>query len=53
MATGQRVDALGQPCLERAQRNPRHHARDDRLEMIPQPCLDQENDRKQNPERLK
>ena len=49
----QRIDALGEPLLEGAQRNPRHHPRHDRLEVIPQPGLDQEDDRKQNPERLK
>ena len=46
-------NALGQPLLERAQRDPRDDALDDRLEVIPQPCFDQEDDRKQNPERLK
>ena len=49
----QRIDALGQPLLERAQRQRRHHPRHDRLEMIPQPGLDQKDDRKQNPDRLK
>ena len=39
-------------CLKARQRNPRDDALDDRLEMIPQPCLDQEDDREQNPERL-
>ena len=40
-------------CLKVAQRNQRDDARHDRLEMIPQPCFDQEDDREQNPDRLK
>jgi len=49
-ATG--IDPIGQPLLERTQRNPRDDALDDRLEDDPQPCLDQEDDRKQNQKRL-
>src|SRR5258708_29630896 len=46
------MDAIGEPLLERLQRNPRHDPGNDRLEVIPQPGLDQENDREQNPDRL-
>ena len=40
-------------CLNARSGIQRDDPRHDRLEMIPQPCLDQEDDRKQNPERLK
>src|SRR6266478_3779990 len=49
----QRIDPLHQPCLEGTQRDQRHEPRHDRLEVIPQPSLDQEDDREQNPDRLK
>ena len=39
-------------CLKARKRDQRDDALDDRLEMIPQPGFDQEDDRKQDPERL-
>src|SRR5437868_220185 len=48
----QRIDLLGKPQFEGAQRNPRHHARDHRLEMIPQPRLDQKDQCEQYPQWL-
>ena len=40
-----------EPGLERAQRNARDDPRDDRLEMAPQPCFDQEDDGEQDQQR--
>jgi hypothetical protein len=48
----ERIDAIRKPLLEFAQRNPSDDLRDNRLEMIPQPSLDQKDDRKQDPEGL-
>ena len=39
-------------CLNMREREPRNDAHHDRLEMIPQPCFDQEDDREQDPDRL-
>ena len=49
----QRIDPLREPLLESTQRNQRHEPRHDRLEVIPQPGFDQEDDREQDPDRLK
>src|ERR1700716_2359927 len=49
----QSIAPLSQPLLEGTQRNQRHEPRHDRLEVIPQPRLDQKDDRKQDPDRLK
>jgi hypothetical protein len=39
--------------LEGLERDLRDRPGHDRLEMIPQPCLDQKDDREQHPDRLK
>ncbi|MGY4300307.1 hypothetical protein ACVWXN_008402 [Bradyrhizobium sp. i1.4.4] len=53
MAGGSASDALRQPLLEACERDGCDNPRDDRLEMVPQPGFDQEDDRQQDPDRLK